>query len=275
MGKEVFLLKKNMKILMLLLFTVLVLSWPIAFFLGMLDQSVEEDNFAQVDRLASELLALTKKGEHDLARAKLQRLAEIFPHQTLPVSIRIESLNAVTQSILAALHVFASSQSDDNKLLWHATQVRVAIDALAHTNHPIWRNYHSSYISQVQNLLQASVERDVPTLRDQFAENYRFYLALKPAMSVQLSEMQMEVINQSYELLVKEIRKDALDWQIVRELLRELNGAISLAFLGEDKHALGNWLGRGQLVIMIASVSTMVTMTLCYVAWRKYSAARL
>lgn len=267
-------MQKNTKIMLLLLAIGLALSWPIYSFMTSLEKSSEADQYVVVDRLAQELLDLTKKGETELARGKIQRLAEVFPNQTLPISIRIESLNAVTQSILAARNVFTQARADDDKLLWHATQVRVAIDALSHRHQPMWRGYSSSFMSQVQKLRQASVERDTGELRDQFAENYRLFLAIKPAMSVQLPAGQMERINNSYESLAKEIRKESMDWQNVRDILRELNSAIAAAFIGEEKNALGSWLDTRSLVMLIASIGTLVSMTLAYVAWRKYYAIR-
>lgn len=265
-------MRKNIKILLLLVITGLVLSWPMYSFLSSMEKSEEQPQFSQVDKLAEELLTLTKKGEMEQARAKIQSLAELFPSQTLPVSIKIESLNAVTQSILAARNVFTSGKADDAKLLWHATQVRVAIDALTHQNQAMWRNYYAPFVSQMQNLLQASVERDAGELRDQFAENYRLFLAIKPAMSVQLPEAEMEKISGAYESLVKEIRNETVDWQLVRETLRELNGTISSAFLGEDKHALSDWIDSRSLIMLSTSIGTLVSMTLAYVAWRKYYA---
>lgn len=263
-------MRKNIKILLLLVVTGFVLSWPMYSFLSSMEKSGEQQQLTQLDKLAEELLTLTRRGEVELAKTKIQRLADIFPSQTLPASIRIESLNAVTQSILAARNVFISGKADDDKLLWHATQVRIAIDSLTHRNQAMWRNYYSSIVSQMQNLMQASVERDAEELRDQFAENYRLFLAIKPAMSVQLPEAEMDKINASYDSLVKEVRNETIDWQVVRETLRELNGTMSAAFLGEDKNALSNWFDTRSLIMLSASIGTLVSMTLAYVAWRKY-----
>ncbi|MGO0061036.1 sporulation protein YpjB [Brevibacillus fluminis] len=266
-------MRKNIKILLLLLVSGLALSWPMYTILSSMEKSDEQQQFSRVDKLAEELLALTKKGDMEQARIKIQNLADIFPSQTLPVSIKIESLNAVTQSILAARNVFSAGKADDDKLLWHATQVRVAIDALTHPNQAMWRNYYTSFTSQMQNLLQASVERDAEELRDQFAENYRLFLAIKPAMSVQLPEPEMEKINASYDALIKQVRNETVDWQVVRETLRDLNASISAAFLGDDRHAISDWLDTRSLVMLSASIGTLVSITLAYVAWRKYYAA--
>jgi sporulation protein YpjB len=265
-------LQKNGKILFSLLLIGLLLSWPIGLLLTKLEKPAGHKQLAELDKLAAELLTLTKKGDLESAQRKIKKLAETFPHQTLPREIRIESLHAVTQSILNAQKAFASTKWDESQLLWHATQVRVAIDALRFADQPLWRNYYSSYATQMQNLLQSSVERDTAQFRAQFEENYRLYLAIRPAMSIQLNEEQMQQIGAAYELVSKEIRKEAIEWQTVREALRELNGIMQTAFAGEDKSALALLMIPGSPVMLIFSVSAVVTLTLAYVAWKKYAA---
>ncbi len=263
-------MKKNMKILILLLFVGLLLSWPMYSLLGKLEKTAEQEQIAAFDKLSEEFLTLTKKGDLDAARQKIEKLADAFPSQALPVSMRIESLNAVTQSILAAKKFFGSTNTADDKLLWHATQVRIAIDALTHTHQPMWRNYYSSYAHQLQNLMHSSVQRDFVEFQAQFAENYRLYLAVKPAMSVQVNEAQMEKISEAYDFLTKEVRKESIDWANIRDTLRELNGVIQQVFVGEDKNAFSKFLFTDSTSMLMFSIGTVVTMTLAYVAWRKY-----
>jgi sporulation protein YpjB len=265
-------LRKNGKILFGLLLIGMLLAWPIGFLLSKMEKPAGQEQLVELDKLAEELLTQTKKGDMESAQRQIKKLAEKFPKQTLPLEIRIESLHAVTQSILNAQKAFDSAKGEESKLLWHATQVRVAIDALRHAERPMWRDYYSSYATQMQNLLQSAVERDAVQFRAQFDENHRLFLAIKPAMSIQLSEQQMNQIEAAYELVSKEIRKESIEWQTVREALRELSGIMQTAFIGEDKSALALLMRPGSPLTLIASVSAAVILTLAYVAWKKYAA---
>jgi sporulation protein YpjB len=263
-------LRKNRLILFGLILIGLSLAWPIHYFFSQMEKPTDEQQLAELDKLAGDLLALTKKGEVDAARGKLDQLAEMFPNQTLPTRIRLESLNAVTQSILDAKKMYTSSHVNEEKLLWHATQVRVAIDALSHAHQPMWKEYYSPFANQMQNLLQASVERDSIEFRAQFEENYRLYLAIRPAMSVQLQESQMDRIGAVYQRLQKEMRNEPIEWQVIRETLRELSGLMQVAFLGEDKSAQAGLMQPRSPFMLIASITAMVSLVLSYVAWKKY-----
>lgn len=264
-------MKKNIRFLLFFLGIGLFLSWPIHNLYSKLDQPIEEKQLAALDQIAHELLTNVKKGDIENAQKRIVQLAEQFPNQHLPIPIRIESLNAVTQSILAAKQSFASTNVSEQQLLWHATQVRVAIDALTHAHQPMWRSYYPSFATQVLNLQQSAAERNFSQFREQFDENYRLYLAIKPAMSIQLPENQMSSISSAYDLISKEMRNAQMDWQLVREALRDLNGSMQLAFVGEEKSTFARLMLRPDSpMTMIVSVGVALLIGLSYVAWRKY-----
>lgn len=264
-------MKKNIRYLLFFLVIGLFLSWPIHNLYSKLDQPIEEKQLAALDQIAHDLLTYAKKGDIEGAQQRIVQLAERFPNQHLPIQIRIESLNAVTQSILAAKKSFSSTNVSEQQLLWHATQVRVAIDALTHVHQPMWRSYYPSFATQVQNLQQSAVERNFSQFRDQFEENYLLYLAIKPAMSVQLPEGQMSTISSSYDIISKEMRNAQMDWQLVREALRDLNASMQAAFVGQEKSTFARLMMRPDSpVAMIVSIGIALSIALSYVAWKKY-----
>jgi sporulation protein YpjB len=264
-------LGKNRKFMWFFILMGLLLAWPVHTLVTMLDQPAEQQHLADLDTIAEDLLQLTRKGDVEGAQQKMVQLAERFPQQSLSQSLHIESLNAVTQSILAAKKMFATAKVTDDQLLWHATRVRVAIDALSHDHQPMWRSYYTSYMNQVQNLMQSAVERDYRQFQTQFEENYRQYLAIKPAMSIQVKEEQMNLIGSAYERIAREMRKNAIEWQVIREALRELSAHMQSAFVGEDKSTTALLIGPGSPFVLIAAIAFLLIVTLSYVGWKKYA----
>ncbi|MFY0543087.1 sporulation protein YpjB [Brevibacillus sp. H7] len=264
-------MKKNIRMLVFLIVMGLLLAWPIHALVTTLDQPAEDESLAELDKLAGDMLELTRRGDLEGAQQKVHLLANRFPNQTLPFAIRIESLNAVTQSIMAAKKSFASGHVNEEQLLWHATQVRLAIDALSHVHQPMWRSFYTSYANQMQNLLQSSVERDLSQFRAQFEENTRLYWAIKPAMSVHLPEEQMNEMEAAYDLISKEIHRNEMEWQEVREALRQLIGAMQIAFIGEDKSTIALLMHPGSPFLPIVAIVAALVLSLSYVAWKKYA----
>ncbi|WNC17283.1 sporulation protein YpjB [Brevibacillus brevis] len=264
-------MKKNIRYLLFFIVIGLFLSWPIHSLYTKLDQPTDEKQLAALDQIAHEMLTNVKKGDIDGAQKRIVQLAQQFPNQRMPIPIRIESLNAVTQSILAAKKSFAGANVSEQQLLWHATQVRVAIDALTHVHQPMWRSYYPSIATQVQNLQQSAVERNYTQFREQFDENYRLYLVIKPAMSIQLPEAEMTSISAAYDRISKEMRNAQVDWQLVREALRDLNGSMQTAFIGREESTFARLMMRPDSpMTMIVSVGIALLIALSYVAWKKY-----
>lgn len=264
-------MKKNIRYLSIFLLIGIFLSWPIHSLYTRLDQPVEEKQLAELDQIAQQLLNHVKKGDLEGAKERIDLLALRFPNQHLPIPIRIDTLNAVTQSILAAKQSIHAPSENEQHLLWHATRVRIAIDALTNGQQPMWRSYYPSFITQVQTLQQAAVERDFDAFREQFEENYRLFLAIKPAMSIQLAEAKMTAITSTYERISKEIRQVDKDWQIVREALRNLNNEMEDAFVGGEKSTFTRLMLRPDSPLLITtSISIAIILALSYVAYRKY-----
>lgn len=265
-------LQKSTRILLLLVVSGLLLSWPISYFFIKWEELPGQEELRELDQLAEELLTSTKKGDYDFAREHMQLLAQRFPNQVLPAAIRLESLNALTETILAAKQQFLTPQVQEEKLLWHAIQVRLAMDALTHPNQPMWREYQTSFFQQLQQMMEAAVERKGEELRHLLDDNYQLFLAIRPAMGVQISEKLMTRISSAYGSILKELRSQSLDWLIIRDALRELNGAMQEVFLGEDKSASGDLMAPGSPFSLIVSITAFVTLALTYVGWKKYVA---
>lgn len=266
-------MKKNIRYLLFFLSIGLLLSCPIHTLYTKLERPEEEKQLRELDRVAGDLLEYVKKGELTGAQESIQQLSLRFPSQSLPLPIRIEALNAVTQSILAAKQSIQSPSESEEDLLWHATRVRVAIDALTHQHQPMWKSYYTPFLTQVQSLQKSAVERDIETFHEQFEEHTRLYLALKPAMSIHVSEAKMASISAAYERIVKEMHKNDRDWLLIREALRDLHGLIETAFVGEDTSAFSRLMMRPDSPILImSSIITALLLSLAYVAYRKYQA---
>jgi len=265
--------RKNIRYLSLFLVIGLLLSWPIHTLYSKLDRPEAEKKLLEMDRIASELVDRVRAGDLARAQESIRELAERFPQQSLPLPIRIESLNAITQSILAAKQSILSPHMSEDQMLWDATRVRIAIDALIHRQQPLWKSYYSAFLTQMQNLQKAAVERDFKTFHEQFDENYRLYLVLKPAMSVQFRETDLLEISSAYDRIYKEVRSMEKDWQLIRKSLRDLNSLMQKAFVGEDTSAFARLMMRPDSPVWIAgSIVIALLLSLTYVAYRKYQA---
>jgi len=262
--------KKNIRFLLFFLVIGLLLSWPIHSLLTNLERPAEEKQLAALDDIAHQMLDAARKGDLESARQRVRMLAEQFPHLQLPETLRIESLNAVTQSILAARNGLNNTALDEQQLLEHATRVRVVIDALTHDHQPMWRGYYTSVSAQLQDLLESAVRRDYAHFREQYEENSRLYHVIRPAMTIHLPEQQLKKIDSAYDAISKEMRNSKIEWNQIRSALRELQTSMQEAFIGEDKSTIAYLISSESPFGLIFSIVAAVLMTLAYVAWKKY-----
>ncbi|WP_232696369.1 sporulation protein YpjB [Brevibacillus daliensis] len=257
------------------LFVAILVVLPISYYVIEQNRPPEEKELAQLDKLASSVLRATEKGDLETAKQDVSQLAMLFPNKTLPISIKIESLNAVTQTILSAKKAYSNPTVTQNQLIWHATQVRLVVDALHQPKNPLWQTYYESYSQQMQHLLLSAVERNKEAVLTQFEENYQLYLALRPAMTIQVKENTMQIITNQYEGITRQIRDSKWDWQVLRASIRELHNAMQDAFIGEEQTAIGSSQnGEDSIYFIMVWLGALILLSLAYVAWIKYSAAQ-
>jgi hypothetical protein len=81
----------------------------------------------------------------------------------------------------------------------------------------------------------------------------------------------MTSISASYNVISKELRNSQIDWQLVRETLRDLNSSVQTAFVGEEKSTFALLMMRPDSpMVIVVSVGIALLIALSYVAWKKY-----
>jgi len=89
-------------------------------------------------------------------------------------------------------------------------------------------------------------------------------------MSIHLREEQIRQIDAAYDLISKELRRDRIEWQMVRNALRDLNVTMQAAFIGKDQSTIAQLMRPASPFPMFVAIVAAVVLTLAYVAWKKY-----
>lgn len=267
-------MNKSGKILILLVLLGLLLAWPIYVLYGKLEKPPHEKQLAEMVRLADDIYSLTKEGNVDDARNMMMELSQRFPRVAMPKGLRIESLHTVTNSVLAAKQVYSTLNTPIGYMLWQAERLRIAMDALYHPNDAIWREYYAQFADQMEELQLLSVQRNREKFREKWENQYRMYQMVKPGMSVSLSEEKMKQVDDLYGFILEQIRRENTEWSRIRTSLRELKLELQEAFVGKDLNTIGIFRVQRSQDQFIWMLTSIVVVTLGYVAWKKYMARK-
>ncbi len=223
-----------------------------------------------LDRLSQEVLELTERGSMTEAKDKLEQLAELFTKIGVEKNMSIEALEMASDTIVQGKRAYTDVTPDRKEMLWHATQIRLLIDALTHPNQPIWKGYHMTYVEQVSKLIHLAGRKEQSDLSKALQDNLKLYVILKPAFAVNHSAPTLEMLDSLYNFLLQQSHENKVQWDAVQQttqLLQEVTGNI---FLGKDQNTFSWYISSNSPVVMISLVSLILLTVLTYSAWKMY-----
>jgi sporulation protein YpjB len=228
--------------------------------------------YQKMDVLSQDVYQLTKEAKYGEAKKKLAELGILFAGTKPPKGLSIEAVNALSDTIVKAKRAFAAVEAEPNRLLWHALQVRLAIDSLTHEKQPLWKNYYNSYQEHINKMMLLSAGRKQAEFSRAFVQNLQLYQTLKPAITVAASSQQLEMLSSLYSFLLQETRKVEYNWDAITNALTELNRLVDAIFIGEDQSTFAPGMPPESPLLIIALFASVVLTSLGYVGWKKYKA---
>lgn len=223
-----------------------------------------------LDRLSQEMLELTEQGSMVKAKDKLDELADLFPKIGVEKSMSIEALKIASDTIVQGKRAYTDVSPDRKEMLWHATQIRLLIDALTHPNQPIWKGYHMTYVEQVSKLIHLAERKEQNVLSKALQDHLKLYTILKPAFAVNHSASTLEMLDSLYNFLIQQSRENQVQWDAVQQATQQLQEITGNIFLGKDQNTFSWYLSSNSPVAMITIMSLILLTVLSYSAWKMY-----
>lgn len=227
----------------------------------------------ELDQLSKQVYDLTKTKQYEKAKEKMDELAKVFTSQVSDKNPDIESLDIMTRTIVQGKRAFASVELDEDRLNWHALQIRLMTDALTHQHQPLWKNYYKTYMEQVNQMISSVSRREGDGFREALERNYQLYATLRPAIAVSQSVNTVEMMDSLYQFLHNKKKDPHSSWEELNGGLTQLKQSAEQLFLTNSRDAYSPVSGSSPLGIIIA-VAAMVLSTLTYVGWKKYKGER-
>ncbi|WCK56100.1 sporulation protein YpjB [Aneurinibacillus sp. Ricciae_BoGa-3] len=226
--------------------------------------------YQQLDRLSQDIYEMTKQEKYREAKDLIEELGVQFGKLKPPKGLPIESLNAITDTIVKAKRAFTAVKLQPQKLLWHALQLRLTIDSLTHEKQPLWKNYYNSYKEHISKMMLLAASRKKDEFAYAFTQNLQLYQTLKPALAVQASATDVEKLFSMYSFLIQEVRKPDYNWDAMVTVLQQLNILVDKLFIGKDEPAFAPGVYPDSPVLLITLLGSVLALSLGYAGWKKY-----
>ncbi len=220
----------------------------------------ETDTKQAWNDIAANVLEFGKQEEFDRAKVMLEEFAQTFPGEagdeltTTELRIVLNAHDRAMQSITA---VDKASEQRIQAL----TEFRLAVDALVSTDQPMWRQMDDKLLQLINEMSTAIEHSDIDVYESSKSRFIGTYSIIKPAMAIDLSAETQQRLDSHIAFI--ERYASAKDKQLVGQLKTMHNDFENAFNKSKEKD-------DASILWMIVSIGGIITLTLIYVAFRKY-----
>ncbi|EGL82254.1 Sporulation protein YpjB [Caldalkalibacillus thermarum TA2.A1] len=230
------------------------------------NHSIDEqlEKWLAISRLADKAFHLVEENKYEQARETVLEISERLLHVQLGQYLQyVEQANILMETVTQAKGALTQVRLDENQVYQQVLRMRLAINAVSHTEKPLWINFYHKLAKDIADLKQALTTQD----RDQFYRHlnrlFNQYEFIRPAIAVSHPP---QMYNQLDSLIVYLDRHSAELWQQkeqTAQLLDRLESQIRIAFFQESGE-------QSTFILLMVGMSVLIVSVLSYAGWKKY-----
>ncbi len=218
----------------------------------------------ELDQMADEALQLTKFSRLEEAKSILERFSVQFSKEGIKEGkFTMDELRVLTASHHEALRAVTNINMSLDERVRIVTSFRLATDAVASTNQPMWVEMEASVMKDFQGVKNAALEGDKDAYNQNLNTFLSTYTVIQPSLKVDLTAEKLQKLDSKITYLDR-YRADFSEQEWTAHL-DSLEQDLQKLFSdpNEDEADPSLWW-------VISMTGSTIILTLSYVSWRKY-----
>lgn len=239
---------------------------------GVLANEENNDQWHQkwydLNEQASEVLALVEKKDYATAKNRVQNMADELMQLRLGKFVQHpEQAHILLETMLQAKDALTETDLDEQKVQKKVLTMKLALNAVAHQEEPLWLQYYPSIEKVILELQHALKEGE----RDPFFAHLNrlavHYELVRPAIIVSHPLRVYTQLDSQMAYLTEQRSQLWQDKERTEALLDALLEQVRIAFFLENDSQKSFW-------FLMVGLGTFICGILSYVGWRKYQGER-
>jgi len=234
---------------------------------------LQRQTMRQMDEAAESAYQSANRGDLAEAKTRVAQLSVLSTKLSYDGLTNVEGVEAVTGSIAGAMQALNSVSPEKGAIVAKVASVRLAVDALAHRQQPMWLEYRGPLEEALDRMASAVEAKDDPRASEALAA-WRIRVAVvHPAIIVSRDASEAVKLDSITAFLTNGLR--SADWDGLAQAMPSLKSALVEVFAGEDRETVSPLLPTAEPphpIIWSFGLGSFIVAVLGYVAWRKYQA---
>ncbi|MFC5467743.1 sporulation protein YpjB [Cohnella suwonensis] len=232
---------------------------------------------------AESLYRAVNEGNWDLTRDKLNALEEQLRRLPMEGIATAEGIQALANSMTDMKRAVATVGPDERKWKEGAARLRLAADALAHPDRPIWVTYRKVFNDDINKLEAALPSKSAASgsssasesAKTAFGQLSSHYSVVRTAASLQAEPSAIERADSAFRYASRLIGAESTQTELLRGIAIQLRDALDGLFPEEAPAAFVPPLGTVPPSWgWSATIGSFIVTVLSWVGWRRYKEDR-
>jgi sporulation protein YpjB len=228
-----------------------------------------------LNQTANEMYKEVTEGQVVEARNKLLQLSDQITRIQFEGVTSIEGLNALTETITQAKRVFNAASYTPEEGNFAAAKVRLATDALIHTNQPMWQQYYKVLNNDIDSMEQGLSDNKKELTIEGFNRLVQHISLIKPALFISREPSEIEKLDSLILFVRNELSGDSIQIKNVQNGILNLQAGIDELFeRKKDATAYLPMIDTRQPILWSLGIGAIIISVLTFAGWRMFRSGR-
>ena len=227
----------------------------------------------RMDETAEQAYQSIQSGDLNATREKIAQLSVLTAKLHYEGITTIEGIQALSTSVTGSMHSLNAVSPDAAQIAKHIAETRLAVDALAHKEQPMWHEFKSPLMEDLELMGEAADQHDAQLANAAMRRWKARVSAIRPAVIISRDSVKATELDSMTSFLEGSARNQ--DWAALKEAVPALRQALEEIFSSGDRQTSSPLIPTAEPphpVIWSLVIGAIITCVLAYVAWRKYEA---
>lgn len=221
----------------------------------------------QLNQTAEEMYAKAMQGDYAGARGALQRMSDQVPQIHFEGITSVEGIKALADALTEAKRVFNAVQFQPEAAAVVAAKLRMAADALTHTNQPLWLQYYSVLQADMDRLEKAAKEKNKKELQAAAGQLAAHYDWVRPSLIISRAASDVEKTDSLIAFIKTQTTNDE-SYKSVLNAAGPLRQMLDKLFMKKETTAYLPYVEQQNPILWTLVLGSIIMSALSFAGWR-------
>lgn len=221
-----------------------------------------------LNQTADDMYTKVMQGDITGGRMVLQQLGDQVTQVQYYGIASVEGMNALAETVTQAKRVFNAAKYSPEEGQVSAAKIRLATDALTHSNQPMWLQYYKLLQEDIRGMEQGADQKQMQGLQQAIRQLEQHFAIIHPSLLISRDPSDVEQADSIVTFLTGQLRSEQEPYGAVKNVLTPLRQIIDKLFMKKDAAAYLPITDQQNPILWTLAIGSFILAALGFAGWR-------